>query len=405
MIDLGLPPFVKRVIKEAEAKNAQALIFKINTFGGRLDAAVQIKDHILNSSVKTIAFIDKRAISAGALISLSADHIIMSNNATIGAATPVDAKGTKLTEKQVSYMRAEMRATAEKNNRSVQIAEAMVDENIEIKDIIEKGKLLTLTTEEALKHKIADMQAKNIKDIIEKLELSPGTIIHTSLNWAEKFVRFISHPIMSSLLLSIAFLGILFEIRSPGWGVAGTVGILALLLFFGSHFIVQLASWGEILIFVIGLMLIIAEIFVIPGFGIAGILGMIAILASLIMSFLGYFPSQADLVNSLIAVISALIFSMVLSLAIFRKLPRFNFFNRLVLSTGQFKDLEIHSSSETGESYLGLEGVTLSDLRPSGTARIRAKKIDVISEGEYIPQNSRVKIIKVEGNRCIVEKI
>jgi membrane-bound serine protease (ClpP class) len=176
-INQSVSSYIDQSLRDAGAAGADAVILEINTFGGWLDAGVEVRDNILNSEIQTIAFINKRAISAGALISLAADKIIMAPGATIGAATPVNFLGEKASEKVISYWRAEMRATAEKNNRPVQIADAMVDEDVEIPGLIEKGKLLTLTTEEALKYEIADYQAEDITEVLKKTGMAGARII------------------------------------------------------------------------------------------------------------------------------------------------------------------------------------------------------------------------------------
>jgi membrane-bound serine protease (ClpP class) len=236
-IDLGLAPYVQRVINEAEESKASAVILKVNTFGGRVDAATQIRDAIINSKVLTIAFIDKRAISAGALISIAAKKIVMSPGSTIGATTVVDQSGTKATEKYQSYMRSEMRSTAERNGRRPDIAEAMVDERIVIKDFPElddSTKLLTLTTEEALKVGYCDFVASNLQELLSRFNLKDAEVITSETNWAEDVVRFLSNPIISGLLIMLGILGLLTEIKTPGWGIAGTIGLVSLALFFGN---------------------------------------------------------------------------------------------------------------------------------------------------------------------------
>ncbi len=176
-INQSVSSYIDQSLRDAGVAGADAVILEINTFGGWLDAGVEVRDNILNSEIQTIAFINMRAISAGALISLAADKIIMAPGATIGAATPVNFLGEKASEKVISYWRAEMRATAEKNKRPVQIADAMVDEAVEIPGLIEKGKLLTLTTEEALKYEIADYQAKDITEVLKKTGMAGARII------------------------------------------------------------------------------------------------------------------------------------------------------------------------------------------------------------------------------------
>ena len=240
-IDLGLPPYIERSINEAEEVGAESIIFEINTFGGRVDAATQIKDLILDSKVPTVAFINKRAISAGALISLSCEKIYMTGGATIGATTAVDGSGKKASEKVISYMREEMAATAEKRGRSKEIARGMVDEELEfpskikyeyvttdnevdtIKTIVhylifdkdtiyvddiegrKQGNLITITTEQALKYKIADNSADTFDSVLDSLGLSGSSINTTSENWSENFVRFLTNPVVASLTNNIWF--------------------------------------------------------------------------------------------------------------------------------------------------------------------------------------------------------
>jgi membrane-bound serine protease (ClpP class) len=207
VIDLGLAPFVQRALKEAVSAEAKAVILDINTFGGRVDAAVLIRDALLESPVLTVAFVNKRAISAGALISLASEKLVMADGGTIGAATPVQIglPGTPtqpVEEKTVSYMRKEFRATAESRNRPPLIAEAMVDADVEITGLIEKGKLLTLTTKEALDANVADFQANSLDSLLLSLNLPNAEIRHLSETWAESLVRFLTHPVVSSLLIT-----------------------------------------------------------------------------------------------------------------------------------------------------------------------------------------------------------
>src|SRR5687767_11630655 len=195
IIDLGLAPFVQRILDEAASAGAAAVVLEVNTFGGRVDAAVKIRDALLGARVPTIAYVNRRAISAGALISLAAEHLVMASGATIGAATPVMAGqpgggAQAVSEKTISYVRKEFRATAEARKRPALIAEAMVDPDVAIRGVIEKGKLLTLTTEEALKHKVAEFQAESLAAALERLGIAGAELRPASPNWAENLVRF-----------------------------------------------------------------------------------------------------------------------------------------------------------------------------------------------------------------------
>ena len=292
MIDLGLVPYVDRVLAEAASAGAAAIILQIDTFGGRVDAAVQIRDSLLRSPLRTVAFVDKRAISAGALISLAATTIAMAEGGTIGAATPVmagapGAAAPPVTEKTVSYMRKEFRATAEHRGRPPLLAEAMVDTDVEILEVIAKGKLLTLTTEEALTLKVADLRAADLPALLAALDLAGAEVRQAGETWAENLVRFLTHPIVSSLLMTMGLLGIMIEIRTPGFGVPGTVGIASLGLFFWGHYLARLAGWEVLLLLGIGLALLGVELFVLPGFGVTGFLGIGAILGGLTFTLVG----------------------------------------------------------------------------------------------------------------------
>lgn len=408
-IDLGLAPYVQRIVNEAEEKNADAIILKVNTFGGRVDAATQIRDAIINSKILTIAFIDKRAISAGALISISAKKIVMSPGSTIGATTVVDQSGTKATEKYQSYMRSEMRSTAERNGRRPDIAEAMVDERIVIKDFPElddSTKLLTLTTEEAFKVGYCDFVANNISDVLEHFNLKNAELIYTEVNWAEDIVRFLSNPIISSLLIMLGILGLLTEIKTPGWGLAGTIGLISLALFFGTSYILQLANIWEILVFIVGLVLLLIEIFYIPGFGLLGILGIILMIGSIFFGLIGDFPviSENEISNALIQLAFSLVGSIVFLFILWRFLPGVPIWGRLVLSTSE-NQTEGFISNPDFSYLLGKRGKALTQLRPAGIALIENKRYDVLTEGEFISKDEDVEVVEVTGSKIVVKKI
>lgn len=405
-IDLGLSPYIARVISEAEKNNADAIIFKINTFGGRVDAATQIKDAILNSKVQTIAFINNRAISAGALIALSCNKIVMVPGSSIGAATVVDQTGEKVSEKYQSYMRSEMRSTAEKNGRNTSIAEGMVDERVVVEGLVDSTKLITLTSSEALKYEIADTIVNNTEELLAAFNLTKTQIVDIDSNWAEDVVRFLNNPIISSILIMIGFFGLFAEVKTPGWGVPGTAGLVALALFFGSSYILELASIVEILLFLVGLSLIALEIFVIPGFGFAGISGIIMVVLSLFLSLVGGMPyfDFSFISMAIIQLTVALLAALILIFILAKYLPRSRTFHKLVLD-------EEESSSKGFVTYtkfdelLGKEGIALTTLRPAGTAGIGDQRVDVVTDGQYIEKDSKIKVVKVEGIKVVVKEI
>jgi membrane-bound serine protease (ClpP class) len=407
VIDLGLAPFVQRVLDEATAADAKAVILDINTFGGRVDAAVLIRDALLESKVLTVAFVNKRAISAGALISLASEKIVMADGGTIGAATPVQigAPGTPaqpVEEKTVSYMRKEFRATAEQRNRPPLIAEAMVDADVEISDIIEKSKLLTLTTKEAVQMGIADFQANSLEGVLQFLNLADAEIHYASETWAESLVRFLTHPVVSSLLMTVGILGIMLEMRMPGFGLPGAIGLISLALFFWGHGLVRLAGLEELLLVGLGLILVGLEIFFIPGFGIAGILGIISLMAGLGLSLIGTGATWDFMLAALGQVALSILVAIIATLILLRYFPRLPFGKRLILETNLQAQEGYESSPPEDHRWLGKQGKALSDLRPSGIARFDGERVDVVSDGTFIQAGQPLEVVRIDGNRVVV---
>ena len=308
-IDLGIPAFVNRAVNAAENNDAELLVFEINTFGGRVDAATQIKDAISSTDIQTVAFINKRAISAGSLISLSCDKIYMTPGATIGATSVVDMSGEKQSEKSQSYMREEMGATAESSGKNVTIARGMVDEELSFEYLVvegdsvkvddiegrKEGKLITLTTELALKYKIADGESESIEDIIADLNIENYDIIILDENWSEDLVRFLTDPVVSSLLTTFGTIGIISELYSAGWGIGGTIGIVCLTLALGAGYLTKLASATDLLIIFSGLALLLVEFLAIPGFGIFGIAGLIILFYGLYLLLIPEVPVSDEI--------------------------------------------------------------------------------------------------------------
>jgi membrane-bound serine protease (ClpP class) len=409
VIDLGLAPFIERVLTEATQQGAAAVILDINTFGGRVDAAVIIRDLLINARVMTVAFVNRRAISAGALISLDAEKIVMADAATIGAATPVQmgqpgAPAQPVEEKTVSYVRKEFRATAESRKRPPLIAEAMVDTDVEIPDLIEKGKLLTLTTEEALKHKLADFRADTIEKLLAQLRLENAEVRRASPNWAENLVRILTHPVASSLLITIGMLGIILELRTPGFGVPGALGIASLALFFWGHWLVHLAGWEELLLVGSGIFLLALEIFVIPGFGISGILGIAAMLGGLSLSLVGAGATWEFTLKAVGRVVFSLLAALIVSLFTLKYLPRLPFGRRLILETDLPTEKGFVSAPESDLGWQGKTGRAVSPLRPAGIADIENHRVDVVSDGEFIETGAPIIVSRIDGNRIVVRR-
>ena len=418
-IDLGLPPFIQRTLEDAESNEATAVIFDINTFGGRVDAATQIKDAILGADILTIAFINRRAISAGALISLSCEKIYMTGGGLIGAATAVDMTGKKGSEKVISFMREEMASTAEKRGRSKEIARGMVDEeltfthlviggdSIKVDDIEGRkdGKLISLTTEQALKYKIADGTAENMEALLDSLGYSSVQTIETTENWSEAIVRFLTNPVVASLLTTFGFLGILFELQSPGWGIPGFVGLACLILSLSASYIAQLATMSDMLFVLTGLALILLEVLVIPGFGIAGLGGIGLMIYGLYLLLLPDIPVGEEVLGQamdgfLIGLVGAVIGVVLLA----KLMIKTKFWEQLTAPDTQKKE-DGYSNTLGWESLQGETGNADTDLHPSGWVRVKDQRIFVVSEGEFIEEGKEIKILSVDGNRVLVREL
>jgi len=415
VIDLGLSSFVRRIVGEAKQKEAQCIILELETFGGRVDAATEIRDTLFESDIKTIAFVNRRAISAGALISLACQSIVMAPGATIGAATPVTmapgtTKAQPTDEKTISYVRKEFKSTAERNNHPTTLAEAMVDPDVEIKGVIEKGKLLTLTTEEALKLKLAEHKVSEIEEILTLYDLEDAQVARASLTWSENLVRFLTHPVVSGLLLTFGLLGIFFELRMPGWGVSGTIGLICLALFFGAQYMVGLAQWIEPVLFLVGGVLLALELFVIPGFGVTGVSGILLIIASLFLSLvkepLPKTPVDISrLVQAAYVVAASLIATFLVATLSFTFLTKFPLLSKLILTSEERGEKGFRSAPAKLGKFVGKQGLTVTMLRPVGKAQFGDTIVDVVSEGELVEKGRQVEVIKVEGNRIVVSEV
>jgi membrane-bound serine protease (ClpP class) len=410
MIDLGIAPFTQRVLTEAARDEAAAVILEINTFGGRVDAAILVRDALLAAEVPTVAFINRRAISAGALIALAAEKIAIADGGTIGAAMPVQSSGTgapaaPVEEKTVSYVRKEFRATAESRKRPLEIAEAMVDADVVIDGVIEAGKLLTLTTDEALAQGVVDFRAANVDAVLAELGLSNAVVRRGEVNWAEQVVRLLTNPVVSSLLLSVGLLGILVEIRTPGVGVPGLAGVVSLALFLGGHWIVRLAGWEELLLVTLGVILLLVEVFVIPGFGVAGVAGTAALLGGLTLTLVGDGASTQAIAGSVGRVTVSVLVALVFGLLLMRVMTRTPFARKLVLENDMDATEGWESTPEREHRLVGARGHTHTALRPSGIADIGGERVDVVSEGEMIDPGTPIVVTRVDGNRVVVRPV
>jgi len=403
VIEMGIAPFIERSIRMAEANGGFAVILDIDTPGGRVDAAQRIGNAVRDTDIPVYAYVNRHAISAGAMISLATQRVYMRPGSLIGASTPVTGEGETASEKMVSVMRAEFRTLAQERGLDPDIAASMVDPDIEVEGVIERGKLLTLSTSEAVElgfaEEVADWDA-----LLAAIGAEGRPSVVMQLNWAERVVRFLTHPLVAPFLLSIGFLGLLIEIKTPSFGVAGMIGLGSLTLFFGGHMIIGLAGWEVLILLAAGVVLLLVEALVIPGFGVAGILGALAVVAAVFMSMIGRFPTTGDLMVASNVIAASMLMVAFMGWQLLRRLPKDRRTRHLFLTQTTARDKGYVSSTARGE-LVDIEGVALTDLRPAGTGRFGEENIDVVSDGPWISRGSPIRILRSEGYRHVVREI
>lgn len=396
-VEKGLYAFLQRAFEEAEEAGADVVILDINTPGGFVDSAENIAKLMDETPLKTVAFINHNALSAGAFIALHADEIYMVPSGRIGAAKVIDGAGNAAEEKANSAWLTSMKTAAESSDRDPLYALAMADESIDLPEYrAGEGKLLTLSATEAEKVGYSEGTVASIDELLQKLELKEATVTSVNETFAEKVARFVTNPIIVPILLSIASLGLVVELYSPGFGVAGTMGLTAIGLFFFGHMVAGLAGYESIILFVIGVGFIIAELFL-PG-AIAGIIGAALIIGSILLA-------GGNVVHMGIAVLIALIVAilgMVILMKFFGK--NLKVFNKIILKDATDTEHGYVSNVNRYE-LLGRMAVSMTPLRPSGTIMLDGERIDAVTEGGYVDANKVVKIIKVEGSRTVVREV
>lgn len=396
-VEKGLLAFLERAVEEAEEAGAEAIIFDVNTPGGAVDAAGGIGKLLTGTDLKTVAFVNKQALSAGAYISLNTDEIYMVPGSTMGSAAIIDQQGNTAGKKAESYWFAAMKAAAVEGGRDPIYAQAMADDSIDLPELgAGKGKLLTLTADQALEVGYSEGTVKNLNELLGKLGYEDAEIRNVNETFAEKLARFITHPVVIPILMTVGSLGLVLELYSPGFGLPGIAGLSALLLFFYGHMVAGLAGFETLILFVLGLGLILLEFFI-PG-GIAGVIGLLAIIAS-------FFMASDNVIHMGISLLIALTASIVLSILMIRVFgKKMKFFKRIILTDSTSTE-KGYVSNKNRLELIGVEGITLTPLRPSGTIIVEDERIDAVSEGGFIANGKRVRIVKTEGSRIVVREI
>ena len=413
-IDAEIDPRTNRyselALAEAEEIGADIVIIEMDTYGGAVNDADDIRTRILEFEKPVYVYINKDAASAGALISIACDSIYMAAGASIGAATVVVATGQAAPDKYQSYMRSIMRSTAEANGRDPQIAEAMVDEEIEIDSITEAGKVLTFSTSEAIKYDFCEAQVKSVEDILKRQGIENYELVEFRLSATERIIRVFLNPFVSGILILVIIGGIYFELQTPGVGFPILASIIAAILYFVPYYLNGLAANWEIIMFFVGVILLILEVFVIPGFGVAGIGGILLMVAALILVMLNNdffdfsFVNGDEIVKAAAATLSGLLASILLMFFGGVRLTQTAVFKKISLEDTQQKS-EGYTSNFNQHSYLGMKGTTYTVLRPSGKIFVDGELKDAFTRGEFIEKDKRVEVIDESGTSLKVKEI
>jgi membrane-bound serine protease (ClpP class) len=407
-IDPRMTRYVELALLRAKDIKADLVVIEMDTYGGVLTDAKEIVDKIMHFDKPIYVFINSDAASAGALISISCDSIYMSPGASFGAATVVDGSGQKAPDKYQSYMRSIMRSTAEENKRDPNIAEGMVDEDVEIPGVKPAGKILTFSTSEALKNGYCEAKVESIQEILKRSKLENATIDRFELGAAEKIISFALNPFISGLLILIIIAGIYFEMQHPGLGFAGLAALVALVLYLVPYYLNGLAENWEIIAFFIGVILIAFEIFVIPGFGIAGVSGVILMVGSLVLIMINNdafdfeFVRMNDILISLAAALGGMLGAGVLLFVIGSNLEKMPLYNKVALTDQQNRS-EGYVATGFQAGLKGKIGIAQTVLRPSGKVMIDGQLYDAYTRGEFIEKDQSIEVISDEGSSLKVK--
>lgn len=408
------PPALKTTrdaIKMADSLQADLLIVHIDTYGGMVDAADEIRTLLLNASMPVWAFVENNAASAGAFISLACDSIYMKPGATIGASTVVNQEGEKVGEKYQSFMRSRMRSTAEQNERDPDIAEAMVEAQKTIPGVVDSGKVVSFTVKEAIRFGFCEGEFSSIEALLDYYQIEGYELYRHDENLVTKIVKFFMRPVISGLLITAIVLGIFFELKTPGIGFPTLVAVIAAMFYFVPLYLEGLAAYWEIALFVIGLGLLVAEIFFIPGFGVAGVLGGVFVFFSLVFALVKAAPDAGaiplpDTENLLKAVLTVI-------LSMFAAFGIIIAFGRSALNSRLFKRVEVVSVESKNEGYvampilpatlIGKQGSAISNLRPGGNVEIDNEIYEALAIVGFIDKGARIHVKGIDNFILLVE--
>lgn len=395
-IERGLHQFLKRAFFEAEEGEADAILLEVDTPGGEVGAAGDIGELIRTSSIPVTAYVVDEAFSAGTYISLNADQIVMRPGSALGSAAPIDLSGNMASKKVVSAWSKKMVAAAQLNDRDPKIAKAMVDPDMAIPGLVKKGEILSLSARESLEYGYADGMAETRAEALAHMGNEGATLIFEELTMGEKIARFVTHPLVMPVLLTIGLIGIVLELLIPGFGIAGLIGVGSFGLYFFGHYLAGYANWLHVLLFILGIILMLIEL-VVPGFGIFGGLGILSLVAGVVMAA---YDTGAGLLSFGIAFVIAIVFIII----VIKQFKTRGIWNRFILKD-EMKTESGYVAPRGYQHLQGKQGVALTPLRPSGMAEIEGERVDVVTEGGHTASGQQVSVVKVEGNRVVVREV
>ncbi len=398
-------------IAEAEKLNAAYLLIDMDTYGGLVADGDNIRTALLKTKIPTMVLVRNNAASAGALIAIACDSIYMMPGSTIGAASVVNQEGELMPEKYQSYMRKKMRATAEETGRSPLIAEGMTDENLVIDSIKEKGKIVTFSVKEAIKYGYCNREVNSAEDIVKLLNDSDYEIKDHVSGAIEKALLWLVNPAVSGIFLLFIFAGIYFEFKAPGTLLPIALSIVAALFYFAPLYLEGLAANWEILVFAVGIILLLLEIFVIPGFGVAGIAGTCGIITGLTLALIRNINFDFSFVPSGSVAVSFFMVTVAMALPLVVLL----IFGQQIFNSSIFKKMGVEAEMTTAQGFsikdsalenlIGASGVTATHLRPSGKVEIDNELYDAITDGSFISKDTNVKVIEVRSTYLVVKNL
>lgn len=396
-VERGLEAFLQRTTTEAIEAEADHIVFELNTPGGRVDAATNIGEILQDLEIETTSFITVQALSAGSYIALNTDNIYMKSQATMGASGVITSNGSEAAKKAQSAWFEAMTSAAESKGRDPLYAQAMADKEIDLpKYNAPAGTYLTLSPSDSVEVGYAEAVVNHRTELLSQLGLSNAKIVEMEVTFSEGVARFLTNSAVVPILLSLASIGLIVELFSPGFGIPGSIGIVSLILFFYGHVVAGFAGYEAIILLILGMVLIFAEIFV-PG-GVIGFLGVGAVVGSLYMS-------TDNVAHMSMSIVIALVVAIITATVLIKTIGLEKGFLRKIILNDATTTEKGYVSTVTKLELIGMEGTTVTPLRPAGTALIGNERLDVVSEGGYIESQQKVRVVTSEGSRIVVRKI